>query len=93
MDVGQMLAHCSITYEMMYDDNHKKPNVLMGFMLRTFVKHTVVSEKPYKKNSRTAPAFMITDERNFETEKKRIIDYKRWAKLTLITKNHILSGN
>lgn len=88
-----MLAHCSITYEMMYDDNHKKPNVLMGFMLRTFVKHIVVSEKPYKKNSRTAPAFMITDERNFETEKKRFIDYKRWAKLTLITKNHILSGN
>lgn len=75
MNVGQMLAHCCVTYEMMYDGNHPKPNPVMGFMLRTFVKDTVVSEKPYKKNSRTAPAFLITDERNFEAEKKRLIDY------------------
>lgn len=75
MNAGQMLAHCCVTYEMMYDGNHKKPNVFMGFILRTFVKDTVVSEKPYKRNSRTAPAFLITDERNFEAEKKRLIDY------------------
>jgi hypothetical protein len=39
------------------------------------VKTGVVNEVPYKHNSRTAPAFLITDERTFETEKKRLIDY------------------
>lgn len=75
MNVAQMLAHCNVTYEMVYDGNHPKPNVFMGFILRTFVKGVVVSEKSYKKNSQTAPAFLITDARDFEKEKKRLTDY------------------
>ena len=35
----------------------------------------VVSEKPYSKNGRTAAQFIIADERDFETEKKRLIDF------------------
>ena len=42
-------------------------------MLKTFVKNAVVSEKPYKKNGRTAPEFLIKEEKNFETEKNRLI--------------------
>jgi hypothetical protein len=34
----------------------------------------VVSEKPYKKNSHTAPEFIIADERDFEKEKSKFID-------------------
>jgi hypothetical protein len=26
MTVGQMLAHCNLTYEMFYESKHKKPN-------------------------------------------------------------------
>ena len=40
-----------------------------------FVKNAVVTEKPYKKSSQTAPAFLIKDDKNFEAEKKRLIDY------------------
>ena len=75
MNVAQMLAHCNVPYEMVYTDKHPKPNGLMKLMLKLFVKQSVVSEKPYKKNSRTAPAFLITDERDFEKEKKRLIDH------------------
>ncbi|MDO6425067.1 hypothetical protein, partial [Saccharophagus degradans] len=32
-------------------------------------------DKPYKKNGQTAPEFVIKDNRKFETEKKRLIDY------------------
>jgi hypothetical protein len=46
MAVAQMLAHCSVSYEM-----------------------------PYKKNSGTAPAFIIKDDRNFEAEKARLIGF------------------
>ena len=47
----------------------------MKFILKLLVKNTVVSEKPYKKNTKTAPAFLIKYERNFDTEKLRLINY------------------
>jgi hypothetical protein len=75
MNVAQMLAHCNVSYEMVYTDKHPKPKGAMKLMLKLFVKQPVVNEKPYKKNSRTAPAFLIVDERDFEKEKQRLIDY------------------
>ncbi len=75
MNVAQMLAHCNVPYEMVYTYKHPKPKGLMKVMLKLLVKQAVVSEKPYKKNSRTAPAFLITDERDFEREKKRLTDH------------------
>ena len=77
MNVAQMLAHCSVTYEMLYEDKHKKPNALVRLLLKLFVKKAVVGEAPYKHNSRTAPAFLITDARDFEREKTRLIAYIR----------------
>jgi len=44
-------------------------------MLKLFVKKIVVGEKPYPKNGRTAPEFLITSEKEFEKEKNRIIKY------------------
>jgi len=75
MSVGQMLAHCNVSYEMVYTDKHPKPNAFMKFILKLLVKDTVVSEKPYKHNTRTAPAFLMTDEKDFEAEKTRLIDH------------------
>ncbi len=75
MNVAQMLAHCCVTYEMLYEDKHAKPNFFMKLMLKAFVKNAVVGPKPYPRNSRTAPAFLITDERDFEKEKARLIGY------------------
>lgn len=75
MNVAQMLAHCNVPYEMVYTEKHPKPSGIMKFMLKLFVKQPVVNEKPYKKNSRTAPAFLIVDERDFEIEKKRLIEH------------------
>ena len=53
-------------------------------MLKTFVKKTVVGPKPFKKNGRTAPYFLINDDKNFDTEKKRLIDY-----ITITQKNGV----
>lgn len=75
MNVSQMLAHCNVTYEMAYEDKHPKPNFLMRLILKTFVKNLVVNEIPYKKNAQTAPAFLITDEKEFDKEKNRLIQY------------------
>lgn len=75
MTVGQMLAHCNVTYEMVYENKHKAPKGLMKLMLKLLVKGLVVSETPYKHNSRTAPAFLMTTEKEFNTEKNRLIDH------------------
>lgn len=75
MNVAQMLAHCSVTYEMAFTDKHPKATGIKKLLLKAFVKGLVVNEKPYPKNSRTAPQFLITDVRVFETEKRRLIEF------------------
>jgi hypothetical protein len=75
MSVSKMLAHLSVMYEMVYEDIHKKPNFIVRFILTLFVKKNVVNEKPYPKNSPTASAFIIKEEKDFEKEKQRLIDF------------------
>ncbi len=75
MNAAQMLAHCNVTYEMVYEDKHTKPTGFKKFLLKAFVKKLVVNEKPYIKNSRTGPQFIITDAKIFDAEKTRLINY------------------
>lgn len=75
MDVAQMLAHCNVTYELVYDNKHPKAKGFKRWILKTFVKNIVVNEKPYRKNSRTAPEFIVSSNKDFDTEKNRLKDY------------------
>ena len=76
MSVAQMLAHSNVTYEMIYEpEKHPKPKGFKRFILKLIVKPLVVSDKVYKANNPTAPAFIIASEREFEFEKARLIDY------------------
>lgn len=76
MSVDQMLAHCNVSYEMVYEpEKHKKPGAIAKFILKSFVKPKVVGEKAYTQNGPTAPQFIIVDHKNFEEEKKRLIGF------------------
>lgn len=76
MTVDQMLAHCCVSYEMVYEpEKHKKPSFLAKFILKSFVKPKVVGEKSYPKDSPTAPQFLIKERKNFDDEKKRLIGF------------------
>lgn len=75
MSVDQMLAHLNVNYEMVYEDKHPKPNFFMRLILKAFVKKIVVNEAPYKRNSQTAPAFLIKGPRDFDAEKIRLIGF------------------
>ena len=77
MSVSQMLAHCNVTYELVYDNKHPRPNALKRFFIKAFAKKVVVGEKPYKKSIPTAPIFLVSDDKDFEAEKRRLIDYLR----------------
>ena len=64
-----MLAHCNVTYELVYNNKIAKPKGFNKWMLKIFVKNIVVNEKAYKKNSRTAPEFLVTNEKEFKKKK------------------------
>lgn len=75
MSVDQMLAHCNVAYEMVYEDKHKKPTGFKKWLVKLLIKPLVTGEKPYKRNGGTAPQFLIKDAKNFEAEKERLINY------------------
>lgn len=75
MSVDQMLAHCNVTYEMVYEDIHPKPNFFLKFILKLIVKNKVVSDEPYVQNGKTAPQFIIKSSKDFSKEKERLITY------------------
>ncbi len=75
MSVDQMLAHCNVTYRYTFEpEQFKKPNAFKKFLLKNLIKQLVVSEKPYQKNGRTAPDFVMTGNKDFEKEKAILID-------------------
>ena len=75
MNVAQMLAHCNVAYEIEYTDKHPKPNPLARFFIKLFAKEQVVGPKPYPRNGRTAPMFVIAEERDFATEQRRLLEH------------------
>ncbi len=75
MSVDQMLAHCNVTYEMAYENIHKKPNAFIKFVLKMLVKNVVVNEKPCAKNNKTAPQFIMKGCKDFDLERKKLMDY------------------
>lgn len=75
MNVGQMLAHCNITYDLAYDESIPKATGFKKLFLTLFIKNSVVSDKPYKKNSPTAHHFVIKENKDFKAEKARLIAY------------------
>lgn len=76
MNATQMLAHCNVAYEMVYGEGgHRKPNAFARLLLWLLIKPAAVSEKPYPRHARTGPQFVITDERDFERERQRLIAY------------------
>lgn len=75
MTVAQMLAHCNVAYDMAYTDKYPKATGFKKFMLKLFVKSAVVGPKPYPRNGRTAPEFLITNDRTFTVEKEKLVSY------------------
>lgn len=76
MTVDQMLAHCNVSYEMVYEpEKHKKPGAIAKFILKTFVKSKVVGDKAYPQNGPTAPQFIVAGRKDFEEERKRLIGF------------------
>lgn len=72
MNVGQMLAHCSVAMEGAVGDKCPK-RILIGRLLGPIAKPDFLGEKPMKHNSPTHKTFVVGDERNFGVERERLL--------------------
>lgn len=74
MAVSQMLAHCTIMLRMARGLDKPKRSML-GVLIGWMVKDTFYGDKPYPKNSATGSALIVSDQRDFEQEKKILTEH------------------
>lgn len=74
MNSGQMLAHCTVGLRIANGEVVPNTNFLLK-LLGKLVKNRILSQDSFKKNSRTAKVFIITDNKNFLEENERILNY------------------
>lgn len=75
MDVSQMLAHCQAPLNV-GNGLHAlgKYNFLMRFVGRQVKKMLVKDDRPYKQNQPTDKSFVAAGPRQFEAEKKKLLE-------------------
>lgn len=73
MNVAQMFAHCERSLATAMGDDVIPPVSFVGRLIGRLLKPTVLSEKPLGKGSPTDKSYKITDVRDFETEKTKLI--------------------
>jgi Protein of unknown function (DUF1569) len=73
MSPSQMLEHCARAVEMANGKNPRQ-QALMGKMIGWIFKKGFLSEKPFPKNSPTAPDFVISDEPDLDSTRARLKD-------------------
>jgi hypothetical protein len=71
MAAAQMMAHCSVALEVATGDKPRK-QAFIGKIFGPFVRSSLLGEKPFSRSSPTDPAFLVTEEKDFETEKRRL---------------------
>ncbi|MDC6385974.1 DUF1569 domain-containing protein [Flagellimonas taeanensis] len=74
MTVGQMLCHCQFPLKIALGDhgNFKKVNPLMKLLMKSF-KKSMYDDKPWRHNLPTAKDLKVADDKDFSTEKKKLI--------------------
>ncbi len=79
MNAAQALAHCNKIYDTLYDAEYQRknppPNSFVRFLMKFLVKPVVVGPKPYRPNSRTAPSYLVDDDRSYSVERNKLVAY------------------
>ncbi len=71
MEVAQMLHHSQAPFNIMLD--HNNYNLKSNFLAKTFFKKTMYSDKHWARNLPTVPAFKVTEDKDFKTEKAALL--------------------
>ncbi len=84
MTIAQMLAHCNIAIEQALGNTTQEDS--SNFLTKTLIKWSVLQKKPFGRDLPTVPIFVISDDRDFEVEKQRLLNnlkifYERGQKI------------
>ena len=92
MNVAQMLAHCA---EVMDVANGKSLKGTPWYLLplKGFIKKMILSDKPYPKDLRTHPQYVMSEPEDFTKQKERLLlSMKAMIALGRVTTKHPLLG-
>jgi len=73
MTVDQMLSHCQAPMDFAFGNTPMKTNFMMR-LLGKMIKGKMLKSKEFKKNSPTAPAFIRTENYDFEETRNGLIE-------------------
>jgi len=73
MNVGQMLAHCQMPIGVA-DGAHKLKRSFFGKLVGPMVKSILYNDKPFKHSLPTDKSFLMTDPKDFEIEKQKLLE-------------------
>lgn len=73
MNAAQMLAHCQMPLGVATGSHKLKSNFLLS-LIGSMVKSKLYDDKPFKRGLPTDRSFIMKDEKDFEKEKKALID-------------------
>ena len=72
MGPAQMLAHCAQAMQTSVG-SAKPKRMFISYLAGPFLRKLTVNQKRFQKNLPTDPNFLINDQRDFETEKARLL--------------------
>ena len=73
MNPAQMVTHCARALETGAGERPMKQK-LIGKILMPFFRKSILGEKPFSRNGPTDPSFIVADEREFSTERQKLVD-------------------
>lgn len=77
MNAAQMVAHLNVVFGTALGNISSKDE--SNFLFRTIVKWVVLSEKPFAENLPTSKDFVVSDARELEAEKSKLVENIREA--------------
>lgn len=76
MDVAQMMAHCSATFDVA-SGRVVLPRMFIGRVLGPLARPGFTNDKPFSRNGPTHKTFVISDQRDFAREREQLKDRVR----------------
>jgi hypothetical protein len=74
MNPAQMMHHCQKAFEVpLGKSDLKRPNMFMRMLFKRF-KKSLYNDTPWKQNLPTAKQFRVTNAKDFEKEKAKLLD-------------------
>jgi hypothetical protein len=92
MNVGQMLAHCQMPIGVA-DGTHKLKRTLFGKLVGPMVKSMLYNDKPFKRSLPTDKSFLMTDPKDFEKEKQKLLAMvSNFTEASIVNEKHTFFG-